>query len=260
MLPAAALLQVLPDAAMHRQPAQRLWPGAGCLGPLQHQLRQRQPHAQRDVRVTGGLCWSAHQLQRHARRCGSRLLAERQLCCLQQHVTRSAASRQHARWGGAIAVHHHVTCCCPELAALLWEPCAQPACARFFWAYADWVCNNTAGCGGGVATRAATCTEASLGLPVEASKCDAALLDNSTQLCAQSACTVFYWRTRQLSDCLPDDPAAPCGRVSARMAGSAVHTSACKCLGQAGSHVPVVCCVALPSHSMCNADGLTAST
>lgn len=45
-----------------------------------------------------------------------------------------------------------------ELAAALWEPCpGLPACPRYVWSYGDWVCSNQAGCGGGLAVRAATC-------------------------------------------------------------------------------------------------------
>lgn len=47
--------------------------------------------------------------------------------------------------------------------------------------------------------------------------CDPALLDNSTQPCAQAPCAVFYWRARELADCLPEDPQKPCGRVSCRV-------------------------------------------
>lgn len=112
-------------------------------------------------------------------------------------------------------------CCIPscppthtELSQQLWEPCILPACATFTWFYSDWICNNAAGCGGGTARRNATCKLSSAERAVDASMCDAALLDNSTQPCAQAPCVVFYWRPKELADCLPEEPSKPCGRVS----------------------------------------------
>jgi len=44
------------------------------------------------------------------------------------------------------------------LASLLVQPCQQDIdCNDSYWEYGDWVCDNTEGCGGGTATRAATC-------------------------------------------------------------------------------------------------------
>ncbi|KAF8062687.1 Papln [Scenedesmus sp. PABB004] len=102
----------------------------------------------------------------------------------------------------------------PEaLAAQLWEPCLLPPCASHFWSYGDWACNNTAGCGGGAASRAATCVAAATGRPANATSCDVNDLDSSTKPCAMSPCAVFYWRTRELADCLPEEASRPCGRV-----------------------------------------------
>lgn len=49
---------------------------------------------------------------------------------------------------------------------------------------------------------------------VDAQMCDAAKRDNSTQPCAQGPCIMFYWRARELADCLPEEASKPCGRVS----------------------------------------------
>jgi hypothetical protein len=109
--------------------------------------------------------------------------------------------------------------------------------------------------------------------PVNASLCDPEQLDNSTQPCAQSPCVVFYWKARELADCLPEDAARPCGRVgcvaawllaerlqrpvSIRSAGrmrQALMMMVAACCG-----APCACLTAAAC-STCNAVALTAST
>lgn len=121
-------------------------------------------------------------------------------------------------------------CDCVRLADLwqdLWQPCVQPPCPTYTWSYSDWVCNNTLGCGGGVANRTATCVQAGTKKTVANSYCDRDTYDNSTQLCAQNPCHVYYWRTRELGDCLPEDPSKPCGRVSDCLA-LCIHTASAR--------------------------------
>ncbi|GBF95634.1 hypothetical protein Rsub_08616 [Raphidocelis subcapitata] len=99
------------------------------------------------------------------------------------------------------------------LAPLLWEPCPDaPPCPRYVWTYGDWVCDDPAGCGGGTATRSAVCRPSTGGAEVEASRCAAEELEATSQPCATRACDSYYWRPRELGDCMPADPAAPCGR------------------------------------------------
>eukprot|EP00879_Flechtneria_rotunda_P014149 GHRR01014781.1.p1 GENE.GHRR01014781.1~~GHRR01014781.1.p1 ORF type:complete len:598 (+),score=179.22 GHRR01014781.1:1483-3276(+) len=110
----------------------------------------------------------------------------------------------------------------PEaLAQQLWEECILPECPSYFWSYSNWICTNKArlrhqqaGCGGGTAYRNATCTQLDTSMPVDSSNCDPETMDNSTQPCATNPCLVYYWRTRELADCLPEEASDPCGRVS----------------------------------------------
>lgn len=106
-------------------------------------------------------------------------------------------------------------CLCAELFQQLWQPCILPPCPTFIWSFSDWQCDNRGGCGGGTARRNATCIIASTSQAVAPSMCPESLLDASTQACAQAPCVVFYWRARELADCLPEEPSKPCGRVSA---------------------------------------------
>lgn len=145
--------------------------------------------------------------------------------------------------GAAWLVGHHTAvvcltptrkhCSCAELVQQLWQPCALPRCPTFVWAYSDWVCSNRDGCGGGTASRNATCTLTATWQPVTSlhgSLCDEAQLDKSTQPCAQSPCLVYYWRTRELADCLPEDAMQPCGRVRVSDAGLLPGIGCCQAL------------------------------
>jgi hypothetical protein len=101
------------------------------------------------------------------------------------------------------------------LAAQLRRPCpAAPPCLHYAWSYGDWVCSNPAGCGGGTSAREATCRHPATLAAVDPGKCLEAERDNSTQPCAVAACETYFWQPRELGDCVPVDPASPCGRVS----------------------------------------------
>ena len=100
------------------------------------------------------------------------------------------------------------------LLALLFRPCAdQPPCDQYYWSYGPWVCNNTAGCGGGTAYRESACLSGATHASVDASYCDASALQGTVQPCAQAACAAYYWKPLPLSACGPLSPEEPCGTV-----------------------------------------------
>lgn len=96
----------------------------------------------------------------------------------------------------------------------LWKPCDDlPPCEKYIWSYGDWVCDNAKGCGGGTAGRNISCVVSSSGKVVADSKCTSPP-DNTTQPCATPKCIDYYWKAKELADCMPEDATKPCGRVS----------------------------------------------
>jgi hypothetical protein len=102
----------------------------------------------------------------------------------------------------------------------LWKPCDDlPPCEKYIWSYGDWVCDNAKGCGGGTAGRNISCVVSSSGKVVADSRCTSPP-DNTTQPCATPKCIDYYWKAKELADCMPEDATKPCGRVRCWLMGS----------------------------------------
>ena len=83
--------------------------------------------------------------------------------------------------------------------------CSGPSCQTAHWEYSPWsACNAT--CGGGVATRVATCSAPS------GSKCDPATQQATEQECNTAACEVFAWRAGDWGACSASCGGAPTSR------------------------------------------------
>ncbi len=111
---------------------------------------------------------------------------------------------------------HPPSACLPSPPCLTTPcPCRGPSCTAPYWLYSAWsACNAT--CGGGAATRSATC-EAPKG-----KDCDKVEQQPLEQECNTAACGVFAWQAGEWSSC-----SAECGgargvagcMLASRMAG-----------------------------------------
>jgi len=85
----------------------------------------------------------------------------------------------------------------------------------YYWQYSSWACNNAAGCGGGLATRIATCIDNFTLNSTDSSNCASVPQERLAMECATEPCQAqYYWSPGPLGDCAPDDLTNLCGRVS----------------------------------------------